>query len=131
MTLEAGLRWVEAQLWHELQSNKLRKQVNRFVWSFLASLYASLAASHFHVTWTTLLAFIPPALWVGLEQAAPSIPWSKVHEYLHAAAQPPIVPPLPVEPQQAATAPQAGSPAAAAPAAESQPADLTTPTEGH
>ncbi len=121
MTVERAAEWVEQQLWHEMRSNQLRKQVNRFVWSFLAALYASLAASNFHVTWTTLLAFIPPALWVGAEQAWPSLPWKKVHEYLHAVKQPPIVPPLAPEPSPPATAPQEGSADAAAPAPQSPP----------
>lgn len=96
-TIQA-IRWLEKHLAEELHGLHLRNQVNRFIWSLLASVVASLTASGGHVTWSTLWALLPPALWVAAEQTWPSIPWKTVQSFLHEAAQPPIVPPLPSAP---------------------------------
>lgn len=111
-TIQA-IRWLEKHLAEELRGAHIRNQVNRFTWSLLASVVASLTASGGHITWSTLWALLPPALWVAAEEAWPSIPWKMVQDYLHSAAQPPIMPPLtstPSPPSDGAAAREAGSP---------------------
>lgn len=124
-TLQA-IRWLEKHLAEELHGAHLRNQVNRFIWSLLASLVASLTASQGHLSWSTLWALVPPALWIAAEETWPSIPWKTVQDYLHSAAQPPIVPPLPAPPTPqvpgaGAAAHEAGSPSDAAQTPESRP----------
>ena len=89
------IAWLEKQLVAERKSNHPIPQTNRFIWSLLASLVASLTASGGHPHWSTFWALLPPALWVAAEQAAPSLPWTLILHYLAAAKLPPIVPPLP------------------------------------
>jgi hypothetical protein len=101
--------WLEKQLTAERKSNHPIPQTNRFIWSFLASLVASLTASGGQLHWSTLWALLPPALWVAAEQTAPSLPWNLILHYIAAAKLPPIVPPLSVPPQPAA-APLSESP---------------------
>jgi len=108
------LRLLERHLAEELHGAHIRSQVNRFVWSLLASVLASLTASGGHFTWSTLWALLPPSMWIAAEETWPSIPWKTVQEHLHSAALPPIVPPLtsaPPHPSDGAAARQAGPPA--------------------
>lgn len=122
-TLQA-IRWLEKHLIEELHGAHLRNQINRFIWSLLASVVASLTASQGHVSWATLWALLPPALWVAAEETWPSIPWKTVEGYLHSAAQPPIVPQLDSahpHPSDGAAARKAGSPGDTAQTPESRP----------
>ena len=95
------LRWLEKHLAEERRGAHMRNQINRFVFSLLASLIASLTASQGHVSWATLWTLLPPALWVAAEETWPSLPWKTVQGYLHGAAQSPIVPPAPLGAPQA------------------------------
>jgi hypothetical protein len=105
-----ALHWVEENLEREQQQGHKPKQLQRFVWALLVSLYALLAADDWHFSWKLLWAACSPALWVTVEQLDRRVSLKVVLSYLHAAAAPDQPEPAPdayTEPVPPATAPDA------------------------
>ena len=86
----ALVKWLRQQLLKEIQAPAFQRQFSRLVWFTLASYTAALAASGWHLTWPSLWGLLPPAVWVGAEEAWPTLPWKTIAQYLEAAKLPPL-----------------------------------------
>lgn len=91
MNTGAIVGWIRRQLYAELKAPSFQRQFSRLVWFTAASYTAALAASGWHFTLGGLWGLLPPAVWVGAEQAWPTLPWKTIVGYLEAAKTPPIL----------------------------------------
>ena len=66
--------WLRKQLYAELSAPSFQRQFSRLFWFTAASYTAALAASGWHFTLSGLWGLLPPAVWVGAEQAWPTLP---------------------------------------------------------
>lgn len=90
---------LEEYLAAEFDFGRAQRQLQRFVLAFVASLVAAAGADGWSLSWGALWALLPPAVWVGVETAWPSIPWRTVQQYLDSVreenASTPLAPPGP------------------------------------
>lgn len=76
------LNRLEDYLADEFESGRAQRQLQRFTLAFVASLLAGAGADGWSLSWGSLWALLPPAVWVAVETAWPSIPWRTVQQYL-------------------------------------------------
>lgn len=104
------LNRLEGYLAREFSDGRAQRQLQRFVLALIASLLAGAGADGWSLSWGALWALLPPAVWVGVETAWPSIPWRTVQQYLDSVrvenAHLPMTPPAAERP----TSPQDESP---------------------
>lgn len=90
MNVAGIVTWLRKSLYAELSQPSFQRQFSRFFWFTLASYLSAAAAGGWQFTWISLWGLLPPAVWVGAEEAWPTLPWAKVVEYLEAARTPAI-----------------------------------------
>lgn len=86
----ALIRWLRTQLLAEIKAPAFQRQFSRLFWFTMASYTAALAASGWNFSVGSLWGLLPPAVWVGAEEAWPTLPWKTIVQYLEAAKLPPL-----------------------------------------
>ena len=74
-------------------ASHLRAQVLRFAGCLAAALVPLLAAHHWHPSWAELLAMLPGALWVAVEEDLKSVPLATAQRHAREADSAPLPPP--------------------------------------